>query len=355
MDRITEDQVLEQWRGLYERYGYRRFKMNRFEEYDLYVRNKDFLVSDQVITFTDRTGRLLAMKPDVTLSIIKNAEPEGVRKVYYHENVYRVAPGSESFQEITQVGLECVGEIGSYEIAETVVLAVKSLALLGRPFVLELSHMGLVSAVLDGARIPPKEKQNALRFIQQKNGHELRRLCKAVGADAEHAALLLENDLTVIGEAMATREEKENFASFQRLWQVLQRCGAAEHIRIHFSVCSDMKYYCGAVFQGYLEGIPSSVLSGGQYDRLLTRMGRSGGAIGFAIYAGLLERLLEKQTQYDVDTVLLYDGQDDPAEVLRQAEAMENVLAVRQLPKGVRCRRVMRMERGEAVLLENHG
>ena len=30
--------------GVYERYGYRRFKMSKFEEYDLYVRNKDFLV-----------------------------------------------------------------------------------------------------------------------------------------------------------------------------------------------------------------------------------------------------------------------------------------------------------------------
>lgn len=58
-------------RGLYERYGYRRFKMSKFEEYDLYVRNKDFLVSDRMITFTDARGILMALKPDVTLSIIK--------------------------------------------------------------------------------------------------------------------------------------------------------------------------------------------------------------------------------------------------------------------------------------------
>ena len=195
MDRISEDQALLALSGLYESYGYTRFKMSRFEEYDLYVRNKDFLVSDQVITFTDRTGRLLALKPDVTLSIIKNGSTEGVRKVYYNENVYRVAPGSESFQEITQVGLECVGQIGDYEIAETVVLAVKSLSLLGRPFALELSHMGLVSAVLDGAGIPQKEKKNALRCIQHKSSHELQLLCGTCGADNAHVQLLLGGDL----------------------------------------------------------------------------------------------------------------------------------------------------------------
>ena len=56
---------------LYHKYGYVRYKISKFEEYDLYVRNKDFLVSDRVITFTGEGGKLLALKPDVTLSIIK--------------------------------------------------------------------------------------------------------------------------------------------------------------------------------------------------------------------------------------------------------------------------------------------
>ncbi|MFR1232847.1 MAG: ATP phosphoribosyltransferase regulatory subunit [Evtepia gabavorous] len=70
------EQIMYRLRGLYERYGYRRFKMSKFEEYDLYVRNKDFLVSDRMITFTDARGILMALKPDVTLSIIKNTRAE---------------------------------------------------------------------------------------------------------------------------------------------------------------------------------------------------------------------------------------------------------------------------------------
>ena len=45
-------------RALYSEYGYRQYKMSKFEEYELYLRNKDFLVSDNVITFTDTDGRL---------------------------------------------------------------------------------------------------------------------------------------------------------------------------------------------------------------------------------------------------------------------------------------------------------
>ena len=59
-------------RKLFTEHNYRHFKMSKFEEYDLYSKNKDFLVSDGVITFNDSNGKLLALKPDVTLSIIKN-------------------------------------------------------------------------------------------------------------------------------------------------------------------------------------------------------------------------------------------------------------------------------------------
>lgn len=105
-------------RNLYESYGYRPFKMSRFEEYDLYTRNKDFLVSDSIITFTDTNGVLMALKPDVTLSIIKDSTDisGSVKKVYYNENIYRVSKGTQSFKEIMQTGLECLGDVDEYII-----------------------------------------------------------------------------------------------------------------------------------------------------------------------------------------------------------------------------------------------
>jgi len=65
-----DEKATLQLRGLYEEYGYQKYKMGKFEEYSLYVNNRDFLAGDKVLTFTDLDGRLLAMKPDVTLSVI---------------------------------------------------------------------------------------------------------------------------------------------------------------------------------------------------------------------------------------------------------------------------------------------
>ena len=71
-----EERAIYDLRKLYEQYGYKKYKMSKFEEYDLYLENKSFLPSQQVITFTDLSGKLMALKPDVTLSIAKNAPTE---------------------------------------------------------------------------------------------------------------------------------------------------------------------------------------------------------------------------------------------------------------------------------------
>lgn len=78
----------ERLNRLYEQYGYRKFKMSRFEDYDLYAQNRDFLRQDRIITFTDADGALKALKPDITLSIMKSNGGDS-EKVYYNENVCR--------------------------------------------------------------------------------------------------------------------------------------------------------------------------------------------------------------------------------------------------------------------------
>ena len=149
----SEEKAIFNLRSLYKKYGYSPYKISKFEEYELYVRNKDFLVSDRVITFNDTNGKLLALKPDVTLSIIKSGEDtEGVKqKVFYNENVYRVSDSTHRFKEIIQTGLECIGKLGLYDIFEVIMLAAESLATVSDDYVIEISHLGIISDILESA------------------------------------------------------------------------------------------------------------------------------------------------------------------------------------------------------------
>lgn len=364
-----DEQAVFALRELYERYGYSRYKMSRFEEYDLYVNNKDFLVSDEIITFTDRSGRLLALKPDVTLSIIKNA-PDcsgSVQKVYYNENVYRVTGGSTSFREILQTGLECVGDLGAYEIAEVVLLAVKSLALISDRYLLDLSHMGLISAILEQSGLSPAGTETALGYLREKNSHEMAALCKAEGLSDRAAAKLTalvecsgapDPVLSALEPLLCSDAEKEMLAQLRSLCSILTGCGFGDQVQVDFSVGNDLKYYSGVVFKGYIEGLPAGILSGGQYDKLLKKMGRKSCAIGFALYMNLLERLNKEEPAYSVDTVLLHDPDADPALLIaaaEQAAAAGSVLVTTSLPQQRTWRRLLRLEHGKVMPVEEHG
>lgn len=346
---LTQDEkAIFALRELYRRYGYAPYKMSRFEEYDLYVRNKDFLSSQEIITFADRNGRLLALKPDVTLSIMKNTagKRDRVQKLYYNENVYRADKDTHAYREILQAGLECVGDLTGYEIAEVVLLAVKSLELLGTPFVLDISHMGLVFAILAKSGLSEAGREEALQCLRQKNSHELSTLCarEKIG-DAQCAKLQClaspVSDPEQLESLLTSPEEKQAMAELKSLIRSLS--GYADAVRVNFSVGNDMKYYSGVVFRGYLEGIPVSVLSGGQYDKLLEKMGQEGKAIGFAIRVDLLKKQADSG---NVDTVILHDGSADPAELLAAAEEatkVGSVLVTTQLPRDRECRRVIRL------------
>ena len=126
-----QERAIYDLRGLYESYGYRLFKTGKFEDYELYARNKDFLGHDGILAFTDPTGRLMALKPDVTLSIAKNTEDEKgvVQKFYYDDEVYRLIPGSRDFREITQTGIECIGDLTAYDELELDTLGDRKTAL----------------------------------------------------------------------------------------------------------------------------------------------------------------------------------------------------------------------------------
>ena len=330
--------------ALSRKFGYAPYKMSRFEEYELYVRNKDFLQSDRVITFSGKDGRLLAMKPDVTLSIVKNAPeiPGTVRKVHYRENVYRQDRDAGNFREILQAGIECVGDVGAYEVAEVVYLAARALSSLGEGTILSLSHVGLIREVLDRSGLPQDARKQVLECLGQKREQELRALCARHGADD---ALLL---ALLRARTIAELEPLQGCGAMAELREIVALLDEKQ-VRLDFSLGNDMKYYSGLVFKGYVRGVPASVLSGGQYDRLLSHMGKKARAIGFAVY---LDRLPEEDDGWDVDTLLLTGGAS-PAEILAAAEMLPGtVLAAKTEPADRTWKRKAILENGEVRWLD---
>ena len=262
-----EEKAALNLRSLYEAHGYSFYRMSRFEEYDFYADKKDFLTSKSILTFTDINGKLMALRPDVTLSIVKHIKnSEGVQKFYYDEKVYRVPKNADSFREISQAGVECVGELSNENIREILELALKSLETIadGRNFVLDIANASTVAQLLENNEI----KSEILKCIAAKNIHGL----KALDAPEKLIKLLESNEID--DNTVGIINSIQNYR---------------EKIKIDYSAVSNLNYYNGLVFRGFIEGVPESILSGGQYDGLMKLMGKKNSrAIGFAVYLDLI-------------------------------------------------------------------
>ena len=317
----NEEKAIYALRSLYGKYGYKPFKMSKFEEYEFYIQNKDFLVSDRIIAFNDTSGKLLALKPDVTLSIVKNGEDtdDYKQKVCYNENVYRVSENTHRFKEIMQTGVECIGKINLYDIYEVILMAAESLQLISDNFVLEISHLGILLSLLDSVCTNTAFKQEAIKYISDKNPHDLSRICDENFVDKKLKNVLLDF-VSVYGERGTVLQKLDTLSEYfdtaalnelKTLSAMLDKLSCSGKIEFDFSAVNNTNYYNGIVFRGYISGISQSVLSGGQYDRLLNKMGRRSGAIGFAIYLDLLDDLPCKTQEFDVDVLLLCDDATD--------------------------------------------
>ena len=287
-------------RALYEAAGCRKYHMGRFEEYGLYQENRSFLSSEQVITFTDLDGRLLALKPDVTLSIAKTAQPAPgeTLRYYYHENVYRPSAESHTFKEISQMGLEMLGAVGEAQVQQAVCLAARSLDALGADWVLEVSHMGYLFGLFDALGVPDAARAKLLEKLREKNAHELRAAAGAAGL-ADAAADILCSVLNLCGSYADTLAKaaalcrndamRAAVAELEALAVPLEKAGGI--IRLDMTLAGEMEYYNGLVFQGYLKALPRPLLKGGRYDLLMQKFTPGAGAIGFAVYLDELDRL----------------------------------------------------------------
>lgn len=331
-------------RPLYESRGFRRTVPATFEEYSLYTENRNFLDCDHVITFMDMDGNLQALKSDVTLSIVKHIPREELavqEKVYYLDQVYRSNQESRCYQVVSQIGVELIGREDPFSNLEAVDLALDSLELISPDYLLGLSHLGIVGGLLESLGLTQEARQQVLAVIHAKSPHSLAQVLDQVGLTGEdRGAVLALSELhgplaQVLPKLkpLCRRPQMEAaWGELEQLSQVLADRGA-NRCFFDCSVVGDLDYYNGLLFQGYIQGVPRAILTGGRYDRLLRRMGGENTAIGFGINLSAYALYQRREPGPDLDRVLYYQaGCDFPRLLAAQKELAREGARVRLEP-----------------------
>ena len=356
-------------RELYGAYGYMQYKVSKFEEYDLYARNKNFLVSDNLLTFTDTNGKLMALKPDVTLSIIKNvvANEKATYKVCYDEKVYRTTSSGDGFREIMQTGLETIGNIDSFAQSEVVMLAMKSLENISKDYILDISNMRFLEGLFESTGIDSDCVADMLSLIGSKNIPAIKAFGAKYGISEESIEKIckvaslympIKEALTEIYSLVEGDKMKAAYDELNELYSAMCDYQLTEKLYVDFSIVNDMNYYDGIIFKGYINGIYDSVLSGGRYDRLMDKFGKNMQAIGFAVYLDRLERLSTDIKPYDVDVLLVYDADIDAKQIILAVETLKkegnSVRAVSCPDKSLRYKKLIKLGKDGLESLEEN-
>ncbi len=338
MNLSKEETLVNSLCSLYKSYGYKKYNPECFEEYSLFLENSDFLISKNVITFAGLGGKLLALRPDVTLSVIKhsNVAAGKCEKLYYNENVYRQGRGESEFREISQVGVEVVGAVDTVCHAEICILILKTLAEISNENILCISHMAYTEGLFDSFNVNVEQRAALYNFLKSKNSHDFETFAKTQGfseddiniftsiCNAEGSA---ENIIPIIKSTVKNQKMERAVSELEEIINILYSLGYGEKIRLDISVISDENYYDGLIFNGYINGIPNAVLSGGRYDKLVKKFAKDSGAIGFALYLGLLERYFRTE-DVPVDEIIVY-GSDAYLALKTAEEAIAEGKSVR--------------------------
>lgn len=278
---------------MYHRFGYNKYKVQRFEEYGFYMENQSFLSDSRILTFSGPNGKLLALKPDITTSIVKNAvgKEDVNHKIYYNESVFRIPKGGDEFKEIHQIGVEFIGHISEFQTLELLNLATMSLELIHSNYRLCFSNTALILILMNKLQLKTTDREVILGFLRQKNTHDLSKYLSEKNIDDQGVFFdllslpgSLKEGICALENIFSDWEYEYELKNFIITLEQLENIVGSEKLYLDFSHIPSTEYYKGLVFSGYLEGLSGPALTGGRYDNLLEKMGLDDcSALGFAV------------------------------------------------------------------------
>ncbi|ACV39130.1 ATP phosphoribosyltransferase regulatory subunit [Leptotrichia buccalis] len=316
-----KDLVLLNIRKMYDSYGYKKISLPSFEEYDLYNENKDF-IDRNVLTVMSPNGKLLALRPDITLSVAKKVSKDQslkYSKIYYQENTYNLTK-YVGYEEDEQLGIELIGKESTFLDFEIINLAVKSLDIINKKSMIVLSHAGFISSIFENFDLEYEVKEQIFDCINRKNSHDIEKILENNKNVSENVKKLiykipeLSGNLENIEKELLKYEINENtkkiLFELKQLNNLLLKFHKKSKIIFDFSIVKNLNYYNGIILQGYIEDFPNVILTGGRYDKLFEKFGVDTGAVGFAILTDGLKGYYKDENKNDFEVLIVYDNSD---------------------------------------------
>lgn len=310
-DFYPEDWAFEMWfygkvKEVSELFGFQEYEGPILEHLDLYAaKSGEELVKKQAFTLTDQSGKILALRPEMTPSLARMVAQRAGELIFpvkwftfgrrFRYEKPQKGRGREFFQwDIDILGAENVE--ADAEIAAVAATLYQKIGLTPEEVRIKINDRQLLQKKLLSVPIPEKNTIKAFRLIDKKN--------KA--AKDDFIEIGKENGFSKdqIEAILQITEEKNAYLdspSLIRIFELLKKYGVAEYFEYDPSIVRGLEYYTGIVYEGWdIKGEFRSIWGGGRYDNLTSEVGgrQKIPGVGFAMGDMVIAEILKANNKY---------------------------------------------------------
>jgi len=251
--------VESRFRDEAERWGYREVATPAFEPLELFTLKSGEAIVDELYSFTDKGGRPLALRPELTAPVARlyvnelQATPKPL-KLYYFGDCFRYErPQSGRYRQFWQFGIELIGSALPQADAEVIALAQRMLASAALDANIHIGSLDVLRAIF--CDVDDETCALAMRLIDK---GDFDRLGELPGGGRAIDLITATDPLS----------EAQNIVALDHLLRVLELLDTlAVSYTVDFGIARGLEYYTGIVFEAYAGalGAQNQVLGGGSY------------------------------------------------------------------------------------------
>jgi histidyl-tRNA synthetase len=287
-DMVWRNRVFDAWRQASVSHGFQPYDACVVENLALLQRKSGEEVSEQIYHFEDKSGRKLALRPEMTPTLARMiAARQGqltfpvkwftVAQCFRYERMTR---GRK--REHYQWNADIIGEESVSAEAELLAAAAASLRTMGMPdggYRIHVNNRALLAELLASSGIAAQHHAAVFLALDKRgkiSDDEITTLLQAEGLDAEatrktFGLLAVE---TLDQAAALAAPDSAAVKALRDLFALAEIYGIRDRLVFDMSVIRGLAYYTGIVFEAFdTERKFRAIFGGGRYDSLLTAIG----------------------------------------------------------------------------------
>lgn len=317
--------IADAWRRVSLRNGFEEYDAPIFEYLDLFTIKSGDEIAEQLFSFTDRGGRNLAIRPEITPSLARmvNAKINSLPRPIKWFSIPRVCraekPQKGRLREFFQWNIDVIGSDDVLADAESIFVCVDFLREIGltpQDVQVRIGSRPLTVAMLKKIGIADGDMEKVLPVLDKRpkvSEEDFRKLTAAAGlSDEQTDAVCRFQDAESVDAIRAelaavdgVAENVEKIEKIERLFSLLETMGVCDYCTLDMRIVRGLAYYTGIVYEVFdaAESL-RAVAGGGRYDNLLEVLGGPQiGGTGFGMGDVVLGILLEEKGKIPPDVL----------------------------------------------------